>query len=70
MLKDLYIVITDNHGNTPISFKVDLDNKRELDTLLNEPYLLKRLLQDAEIVNNNDFTEPSNKKSKGRTVKK
>lgn len=48
MLKELYICITTDSGDSPISLKVAFSNKERLQTLLGEPYLISRLINDAE----------------------
>jgi hypothetical protein len=68
MLETLYILIADKDGNTPISIKVDFSDK-EMRLLLDEPYLIKRLIADAKTVTNADIIKRSDKKGKGRTPK-
>lgn len=48
MLKSLFIVIDSDSGDTPISLKIALSDKERMKLILGEPYLISRLIKDAE----------------------
>lgn len=48
MLKDLYIVITTQDGDSAVAIRHSFEDREDIKALRGEPYLLNRLIQSAE----------------------